>query len=225
VDRLHFAPYASPENVVRVLDKVRANGLKGDIDEHFLLQLAIGEGMIARTLRAFEFLGFIEKGGSPTERLKAYIVSDDDEAKSILGTALLSAYDLIFRAVSPADDRAKVFNAFRMMKPQGQWDRMVTLFLHLCREAGMEVKDPPPNRGGKGEILRREPRAKLRTFLPAAAKSVVPALPPAPLRPPMDPALVALSDKLRDIRTTEEFDEWVMAYRPLLAFVSRLKTA
>ncbi len=32
----NFAPYAAPENVLRVLEKVHANGLRGKIDLPFL---------------------------------------------------------------------------------------------------------------------------------------------------------------------------------------------
>jgi len=225
MDQDRFAPYASPENIMRVLGKVHSNGLKGPIDGHFLLQLGIGEGMIARTQRALEFLGFDKKDGSATERLDRYIVSSQEEARAILAESVRDSYEMIFRAVSPGDERTKVFNAFKMMKPQGQWDRMVTLYLHLCREAGFEVKDPPPNRGAKGEPRPKAPKAARAAALVTKVGPLTPALPPAPPRPPMDAALVALADKLREIHSVDDFDEWVIAYRPLLSFVNRLKTA
>lgn len=174
------APYAAPENIERILERVHKSGLKGKVDTDFLMQLGINDTMIPRTLRTLEFLGLIEKDGSSTSTLDQFIVSDEDGAKAILREAIQTSYAMIFRAAHPeTEDRPKVFNAFKVMKPQGQWDRMTTLFLGLCRYAGMAVKEPPPNRAAKGEKRERVRRV-------TSPKAATPKL---QIQPPTTPAL------------------------------------
>ncbi|MDE2571234.1 MAG: DUF5343 domain-containing protein [bacterium] len=224
-----FAPYAAPENVLRVLDKVHKNGLRGKIDADFMAQLGIGEGMIPRTLRALEFLGLTkpEDEGVATPLLEQYIVSGEDEAKALLQESIRKAYEVIFRAVDPEeDDRAKVHTAFKVMKPQGQWARMVTLFLGLCRAAGMDVKEPPLNRPGKDEAANDSPvrKAKVKTKENrprSSSPSTLLSLPPASPRT-LDPALVGIIGKIADLETADDLDAWIAMFRAAFEFVKKI---
>jgi len=229
-DAASFAPYASPENVLRVLDRVHKNGLRGKVDADFLGQLGIGDGMVNRTIRALEFLGFTkpDEEGEPTSLLEQYIVSSDEDAQALLREAVASSYDLIFRAVHPETaDRTAIHTAFKPMKPQGQWTRMVTLFLGLCKAAGMTVKDPPNNRPGKTEgsrVLRRDPskpKPKIisRKERPTAETQL--ALPQGPSRA-LDPALVGIMGKIPDLETAEDLEAWIAMFRAAFSFVKKL---
>jgi hypothetical protein len=218
------APYASPENVERVLDRVQKSGLKGKIDTDFLTQLGINDTMIPRTLRALEFLGLIENDGTATATLNQFIVSDEEGGKAVLREALQTAYAMIFRAANPeSDDRPKIFNAFRMMKPQGQWDRMTTLFLGMCRYAGIQVKEPPPNRAAKGEKRERKPQTSRKDGKTGTAHTPPPlALPPPPIRT-LDPALVGIIGKVADLETADDLDAWIAMFRAAFMFVKKIK--
>src|ERR1700722_15507793 len=117
-----FAPYAPPENVLRVLERVHKNGLRGKVDADFLGQLGIGESMTARTIRALEFLGFTraEDEGASTSLLEQYIVSSDVDAQALLAEAIRKSYEIIFRAVNPGEgDGAHSDAAYKLMEPQG----------------------------------------------------------------------------------------------------------
>ncbi len=226
------APYAPPENVLRVLDRVHRSGLRGKIDVDFLGQLGIGDGMVTRTLRALEFLGFTQAGdeGAPTPLLEQYIVSGESDAQALLAEAIRKSYDAIFRAVDPiSDDRAKVQTAFKVMKPQGQWARMTTLFLGLCQAAGIPVKDAPFSRPGKDQATQPNRKARVRTKLnaqprqqagppaQAASNSI-----PVPSRT-IDPALVGIIGKVAELETLDDLEAWIAMFRAAFQFVKKIK--
>lgn len=216
----NFAPYAAPENVVRVLARARKGGVTR-IDPDFLLQIGIGDGMVARTQRAMEYLGFVTEDGSLTPLMGRYVEASEDDAQAVLLSAIRDAYAVVLRAVDPAtDDRQKVTNAFRTMKPSGQWGRMVTLFLGLCTAAGMEVVDPVTNRPGKGSPPKERGAVARRTVI---RRTVQPAAQP-PLGngfklSGLDPALAGIVAKLAGIRSMEDLERWWTALKPTFEFV------
>jgi len=229
-----LAPYAPPENVIRVLERVHKNGLRGKVDADFLGQLGIGAGMTNRTIRALEFLGLtqVEDEGAPTPLLEQYIVSGEAEAEALIGEAIRKSYEIIFRAVDPAvDDRNRIHTAFKLMKPQGQWVRMVTLFLGLCQAAGMAVKEPPSNRPGKDSGVARGPRKEARLkgngqrdSWPREGTAIKPpvTLPAAPSRT-LDSALVGILGKVADLETAEDLEAWVTMFSAAFKFVKKFK--
>jgi hypothetical protein len=226
----NFAPYAPTENVLRVLGKVRSSGLRGAVNSEFLIQLGINDSMAPRTIRALEFLGFVAVDGSATPKLEQYVVAGDGEAQALLLQAVVDSYAMIFRAVDPVQDpRAKVFNAFRTMKPQGQWDRMTTLFLGLCRAAGMDVKDAPPNRAARSEGSRDRPQRTVQSRgrrpdpRPQVGEAnVQPHSPNGATRQPLDPALQSFVEKVRDLETLADLEEWYGAFRTVFQYVKKL---
>lgn len=221
------APYAAPENVMRILEKVHKNGLRGKIDAEFVGQLGIGEGMVNRTLRALEFLGFTDPSdeGAATPLLDQYIVSSEADARALLQEAIRKSYEVIFRAANPAtDDRTKIHTAFKPMRPQGQWTRMVTFFLGICKAAGMEVKEPPLNRPGKNETPKERKDRKARqprVTVPKGAPTPLLATLPGPSRT-LDPALVGIISKIADIETAHDLEAWVDAFRATFSFVKKI---
>src|SRR5262249_35610932 len=65
----------------------------------------------------------------------------------LLTAAIRNAYAEDFERVDPAEDtQAKIVDAFRRYERRSQTDRMVMLFLGLCREAGIPDRDAPRKR-------------------------------------------------------------------------------
>lgn len=228
-----FAPYGSPENIERIFDKFRRNGLPSRVTADYLLSLGIGEGMIPRNLATLSFLGLVDTDSAPTQRLKDMVTASDDEWRALFQATLRESYPMIFRAVNPEhDERIKVFNAFRPMTPQSQWNRMTTLFLGLCRLAGMDVKEPPNQRPGKDGPVK--PKSVVRATArirqgrqTANATGVVTApphlaLPPAPEKK-LDPALVGIVGKIADLETAEDLEAWIAMFRAAFAFVKKVR--
>lgn len=215
-----FSPYAAPENVVRVLERVRKGGVKR-LDEDFLISIGINEGMINRTLRALEFLGFRNPDGTATNLLDRYKVLGDEDARALLLEAIRTAYEPIFHAVDPTtDDRRKVEVAFRGREPSGQWGRMVTLFLGLCSEAGMSVLDTPSKRPG-GRDLKPPRTPRVRAVRPTASMTEGLTPPPATLHvvAKVDPALQGLIAKFGDLKTIEDLERWYATLKTVFQFV------
>jgi hypothetical protein len=236
----NFAPYGAPENAMRVLERVRKNGLPGSrrIVPDYLLQLGIGEGMVPRTIRTLEYLGFIREDGSATELLDRFTVAGDDEWRLVLQEAVRTAYDSIFRVVDPAEaTRAQVLTAFRPMQPNGQWNRMVTLFLGLCLEAGLEVKDPPKQRPGKdavGTPVRDRVRPLARPVVSSPGPSLRQDQPrqrgyqgtfitlPAFSGGNLHPALAGIVASIPELQTTEDLDRWIASFRATFLMVKKV---
>lgn len=224
------APYGAPENIMRVIEKGRKSGLPPRVTPDYMVQLGIGEGMISRNLRTLEFLDLIDPfDGAPTKRFQELVVAADDEWQDVFKAALRESYDSIFRVVDPeTDDRVKVLNAFRPMKPQSQWNRMVTLFLALCQAAGMNVKDAPSQRAGKDTPKDRVRIQKVKPpkAIPnVATRDPLPALPPGFHRSskPLDPALAGIVAKIGEIETLDDLESWYEMFRAAFRFVKGIR--
>lgn len=156
---LETAPYAPPANVVDVLHHVRKRGLPDTLTQRVLASIGIPDGNVSRTLAAFRFLKLIEEeNGECTATFQRLARATDEEYPEQLAQVIREAYKTVFTYVDPADDDTiKLNNVFRQhYNPQAQRTRMVTLFLGLCREAGIVSGSLP------------EPR--LRTKRPPASK-------------------------------------------------------
>jgi hypothetical protein len=226
----NFAPYAAPENVVRVLDRVHKNGLRGKLDPAFLGQLGITENLVPRTLRALEFLGFTKEDeeGAATPLLEQYVVSGEEDGKALLAEALRKSYESIFRAVDPErDSRDKINTAFKVMRPQSQWNRMVTFFLGMCRAAGMNVLEPPKERPGKSETVKERKERKDRkpkTVVGTAHTTQAPqtTYSTGQVSRALDPALIGIIGKIADIDSSTELESWIDAFRATFYFVKKI---
>lgn len=177
-------PYAAPANVIAVLKRTRSRNLPERIDGDFLRLAEVPEASYRRVTVALRFLGLIDEGRRPTDTLKALAAARDEEYVNLLSTVIRDAYKQDFDRIDPAEDtHAKIVAAFQPYKPRSQTDRMVMLFLGLCREAGIPVNEAPRERKMKGTSGPRSTRSSPRTVERASAAPAVPrreVTPPAP---------------------------------------------
>lgn len=141
-------PYAAPANVIAVLNRIRQRNLPERIDDDLLQLVGVPEGARYRVHNTFRFLGLIGDDGRPSDDLRSLAASTDDEYPVTLQGIIRRAYAEDFdNRVDPATDtQAQIVSAFRPYQPRSQTNRMVILFLGLCREAGIEVLDAPRER-------------------------------------------------------------------------------
>lgn len=141
-------PYAATANVMAVLARVRNRNLPQTIGGEFYRLANIGEAVFGRVTDALQFLGLIEAEGRPTDKLVAMASAPEEEFKELLAGTVREAYaDVFTRGVDPAEDtQVQIMESFRRYQPKSQTDRMVMLFLGLCREAGIPVRDVPRDR-------------------------------------------------------------------------------
>jgi hypothetical protein len=140
-------PYAAAANVLAVLSRCRTRNLPDKVDNDFIRLAGVPEVVLNRVSGTMRFLGLTNEQDQPTDRLQALAVAPEDQYRTILADAIRSAYETEFARIDPARDTQKqIIDAFRPYQPRSQTQRMVMLFLGLCREAGIEVKESPRER-------------------------------------------------------------------------------
>ena len=98
-------------------------------------------------IQALRFLNVIAEDGEPTDTLKAIAGAPENDVKSLLATAVRDAYSTDFRSIDPGQETQHQINDwFQRYQPRSQTARMVMLFLNLCREADIPVRDKPSER-------------------------------------------------------------------------------
>jgi hypothetical protein len=148
-------PYAATANVTGVIRRTRTRNLPDKIDSDFIRLAGIPDVVISRVASALRFLGLITEDDKPTDTLRALAAAPDEQYREILAAAIRNAYEVDFARVDPAQDgQRQIIDAFRPYQPRSQTQRMVMLFLGLCREAGMEVKDAPRERPMGATVAR-----------------------------------------------------------------------
>lgn len=139
------APYTSGQAVLTVIQRYRDKGLTLPITGDVLLRAGVSDSLIPRTLPALQQLDLIDDSGMPTDTFKKMRTVPQDQYQSCLADWLRAVYADVFQFVDPqTDDATRIRDAFRTYAPHGQQDRMVTLFMALCVEAGLmpEIKKP-----------------------------------------------------------------------------------
>jgi hypothetical protein len=130
-----------------VLNRGRTRNLPDNIGGDFYRLCGVGEAVHGRVTFALVFLGLIDDQGAPQDTLKAMARAPEPEYKELLAATVREAYGEDFLKVDPGQDsQAQVIDFFRRYEPRSQTSRMVMLFLGLCREAGIPVKDVPRDR-------------------------------------------------------------------------------
>jgi hypothetical protein len=175
-------PYAPPAAVFAVLHRMRERGLPEQVDYNTLGAVGVAEGNQSRTLVALKFLGLVSENDRRTELFDRLGRATSEEYPQLLDEVLRAAYAPVFTLVDPArDDEGRIFDAFRRYEPGAQRSRMVTLFMALCREAGIVPASATQQRSTA--TRRREPQP--RRVAPQASRRNESAKPP-----PLDPEAV-----------------------------------
>jgi hypothetical protein len=201
-------PYAAPANVIAVLKRARSRNLPERIDVDFLRLAEVPEASYRRVTVALRFLRLIDEGRRPTDTLKALAAARDEEYVNLLSAVIRDAYKEDFNRIDPAEDtNAKIVAAFQPYQPRSQTDRMVMLFLGLCREAGIPVSEAPRERKMKGTSGPRATRSPSRTAERAAPAPATPRRGVTP--PPPDPAglLFGVTDDDIALLGDEQFEQ------------------
>jgi hypothetical protein len=153
-----YRPYAPPANVIKLLRRLRMRNLPDVIDSGYLAAVGFSKEIASRVLSAIRFLRLIKESGEPEEALRSLARSTDEGYKDLLKGIIEEAYRDVFDVVDPSKDpQHTVLNAFRRFEPASQHYRMATLFLGLCREAGMPILEEPRRRDVQ-KVTQRTPR-------------------------------------------------------------------
>lgn len=149
-----FMPYAPAEPVVRVIRRFRERGLSDPINRKTLPQLGVAEGNADRIEKTLAFLGLIDDEGHRTPTFDRLGKASTDEYPKVLAEVVRAAYAPILTIVNPSEDGdVAVTDSFRPYGPAGQRPRMVSLFIGLCREAGI-ISGGPVQRQARAKPAR-----------------------------------------------------------------------
>ena len=147
VDQGTNRPYPPPSNVTAILSRLRNRNLPEVVDAEYLRDAGIPDGTNARTLFGLRFLGLISEANEPSSALRSIATSTDEEYMSTMAELIRCAYTEVFVSIDPSQDsQANIVNFFRRYTPASQRERMVTFFLGMCREAGIDTLDVPRQR-------------------------------------------------------------------------------
>lgn len=132
------AAYAPGATIVNLLKRFRDKGLAFPVTAEVLLRAGVPESLAQRTLQSLELLALITEDGQATEVLKKIRAVPEKEYQATLAAWLKEVYAEVFAFADPmSDDETHVRDAFRTYLPHAQQDRMVSLFMALCAEAGL----------------------------------------------------------------------------------------
>lgn len=170
-------PYAPAANVIGVIRRYRSLNLPNSLDTADVRTAGVPDGMIHRTVFALRFLSLLDDSNQPTGAWRSLCSTGDEEYPSTLLALVRTAYADVFRRIDPeTDGMDRVKSAFQAYDPKSQIDRMVVLFLALCKEAGVAVAEAPK---------RRTTRAlQTNGFSKTRDRRVSAPLPTQPVRPP-----------------------------------------
>jgi hypothetical protein len=151
------APYAPVNNVLSVIRRVRERGLPDALSFGELQRIGIPAGNAARTLAALRFLGLVDEDGRRTTAFDRLGRAKSDEYNEVLAEIVHDAYKGVFSIVDPSQHSdIEIADAFRGLEPQAQRDRMITLFMGLCREAGIVAGGRAPEARPRRHPRRQE---------------------------------------------------------------------
>lgn len=179
------APYAPASTVLSLIERARTRGLPAPITKDVLLRSGVSESLVPRTLQALQLLELIADDGTWTQNLETLRSVPEAEFQARLADIIRSVYEDVFKFVDPSkDSQTAVRDAFRGYIPHGQQERMIPLFIALCKKAGIvdtESAQRAPREPRQSKKSQQTPRT-LKTDLQQQKKQPLsnPGL-PAPL--------------------------------------------
>lgn len=158
-----WAPYGPPATTLMIIRHFRQRDVPAKLTLTQLTQLGVGDGLLNRIWSSLRFLRLIEEDGTTTDVFRSLRQANDEQYEEVFRGIIEAAYSDIFDVVGnvgTATD-AQLRNAFHPYSPGGQHNRMITFFLGMCREAGIEViaQSRQSSIRGNGRTIER-PRSK-----------------------------------------------------------------
>lgn len=219
------APYSPSTTIIGTIRRYRDKGLPSPIDGDVLQRAGVvSETLVPRTLQSLQILELIDEAGNPTPVFKKMRSVPEADFKACLADWLRSVYADVFAYVDPAKDTpTQVRDAFRGYVPHGQQDRMVSLFLTLCGEAGLV----PENKKSEPKLSARK-QYKVHSGVPLPPKrNPVRSVPPTPTNlGGLAPALAGILQSIPSPQqgwTQEARDKFVSTFGTVLDFVVPIK--
>jgi hypothetical protein len=214
------APYAPASAVLNIIDRYRNHGLSAPFTLEVLERAGITESLGPRTLQALKLLDLVQEDGNPTDEFTDLSKARSDEYEARLAAIVRNAYADVFAFCDPATDPVeRVEDAFRSYTPRSQRARMVSLFLGLCRAAGIveggtRAKRSPSTPGTRRTVQTARPSLSTarRVSLVRPPKSDTHAQMFADSIPPALAGLIAQLPETGSVWTTRQRGNFLTAF-------------
>lgn len=156
------APYAPPATVLHVIHHFQQREVPDILTDTILGQIGVKDSVMLIVKQALMFLNLTREDGTTTDNFRALRYATDEDRPKLFRDLLTAAYSDVFAIRDPETaTRPELLNAFRPFSPASQHDRMITLFLALCQEAGYKVAQTPrqpPQQGPRPPRLAATPK-------------------------------------------------------------------
>lgn len=150
------APYAPPATVLHVIHHFQQREVPDILTDTILGQIGVKDSVMLIVKQALMFLNLTREDGTTTDNFRALRYATDEDRPKLFRDLLTAAYSDVFAIRDPETaTRPELLNAFRPFSPASQHDRMITLFLALCQEAGYKVAQTPRQPPQQGPRLPR----------------------------------------------------------------------
>jgi hypothetical protein len=138
-------PYAPPATVLQVIHHYEQRELPETVTDTQLGQIGVKPSVLVSVKQALVFLNLLREDNTTTDNFKALRFANDEERQRLFRDLVTGAYAEVVAVVTNLEtaSRGQLFNAFRPYSPASQHDRMITLFLALCQEAGIKIAQAP----------------------------------------------------------------------------------
>lgn len=141
------APYGPHKLVLDVMTRYRDGRIIAPITYDVLERIGFSPTAQKRVLASLKGIDLVDDEGKPTPEFDKIAHAPSNEYQSVLAGHLNEVYAEVLTLVDPAKATyEEVFDAFRRYKPTSVRNRMVSLFLALCEEAGIVDEVPQPDR-------------------------------------------------------------------------------
>lgn len=207
-----WAPYGPPSTTLAVIRHYRNRDVPDRLTTTELLQLGVGEALINRVWASLKFLGLVEENGTTTDSFRAIRRANDEKYQTVFRGVLEATYSNIFGFLDPATATdQQLRNAFHPYSPGAQRGRMITFFLGLCREAGIELTTPLKQSTVRGAV-RSDDKSKAPS--PTRVQRSSPAV-----RSDKDAALIAWVETRPPVEqgwSIEDRERWLVTLRAII---------
>lgn len=181
-------PYAPASSIVAFCQRSRSRNLPDHISDEFFHIAGVKGQTKRRTQHALTFLGLLDQDGTPTAVLRDLAAAPEDDWRVHLRRAVESSYGTDLANIDPAtDDLTTLRSWFQQYQPRSQTKQMTSLFIGLCRESGMAVKETPGPRSPRKKSGRAKKAAVETRSRNEAHRSLADAAPAVQERPTTDP--------------------------------------
>src|SRR5438270_237366 len=155
-------PYGPPATILQVIHHFEHREVPETLTDTQLGQIGVKASVLGIVKQALVFLNLIRDDGTTTDNFRALRFASDEERVRLFREIVTSSYADIIAIHDPETaTRSQLFNAFRPYSPASQQDRMITLFLTLCQEAGMKIGQAPrqsaTQTGSRSSTVRKTP--------------------------------------------------------------------